>query len=151
MNGRNDVKIARGARLKAEADFATWLMMAKLGSFADLPKKAQSFLEHYRDRLQRSGEKQAASQTITEIAEVYYGEMGGSGALPEIAASPAPPSAGPNVIPFNRPAEKRTARSPTAPTRSGPPSQGRMPVLLIFAALVAMVVAAKYLMGAFGE
>lgn len=33
---------------KAEADFATWLVMAKLGGFDDLPSNAQSFLTNYR-------------------------------------------------------------------------------------------------------
>jgi hypothetical protein len=32
--------IAKKARTKAEADFATWLMMAKLGGFDDLPSNA---------------------------------------------------------------------------------------------------------------
>jgi hypothetical protein len=36
--------IAKKARSKAEADFATWLMMAKLGGFDDLPSNAQKFL-----------------------------------------------------------------------------------------------------------
>jgi hypothetical protein len=43
--------IAKKARAKAEADFATWLMMAKLGSFDNLPPNAQKFLTNYRDRL----------------------------------------------------------------------------------------------------
>ena len=40
--------IARKARSKAEADFATWFMLAKLGGFDDLPSNAQSFLTNYR-------------------------------------------------------------------------------------------------------
>jgi hypothetical protein len=39
--------IAKKARSKAEADFATWLMMAKLGSFDDLSSNAQKFLTNY--------------------------------------------------------------------------------------------------------
>jgi hypothetical protein len=35
----NSRRIAHKARAKAEADFATWLMMAKLGSFDDLPSR----------------------------------------------------------------------------------------------------------------
>jgi hypothetical protein len=42
--------IAKKARSKAEADFATWLMMAKLGGFDDLPSNAQSNLTNYRTR-----------------------------------------------------------------------------------------------------
>ena len=60
-------RIARGARLKAEADFATWLMMAKLGSFDELPASAQTFLTHYQERLKTDDEKGATSATISEI------------------------------------------------------------------------------------
>ena len=42
--------IAKKARSKAEADFATWLMMAKLGGFDELPSNAQNFLTNYRTR-----------------------------------------------------------------------------------------------------
>ena len=48
--------IAKKARSKAEADFATWLMMAKLGSFDDLPSNAQNFLTNYRARLETMSE-----------------------------------------------------------------------------------------------
>ena len=48
--------IAKKAYSKAEADFPTWLMMAKLGSFDDLPPDAQSFLINYRNRLERMSE-----------------------------------------------------------------------------------------------
>ena len=51
MANKGNTRIARDARLTAEADFATWLMMAKLGSFDDLPKDAQAFLSQYRERL----------------------------------------------------------------------------------------------------
>ena len=44
MASSSSASIAKKARSKAEADFATWLMMAKLGSFDDLPSNAQSFL-----------------------------------------------------------------------------------------------------------
>ena len=43
--------IATKARKRAEADFATWLMMAKLGGFDGLPPTAQSFLIAYQGRL----------------------------------------------------------------------------------------------------
>jgi hypothetical protein len=33
---------AKKARTKAEADFATWLMIAKSGGFEDLPSNARS-------------------------------------------------------------------------------------------------------------
>ena len=44
MSSSSNISIAKKARTKAEADFVTWLMMAKLGSFDDLPSNAQSFL-----------------------------------------------------------------------------------------------------------
>jgi len=43
-NTMSNTSIAKKARTKPEADFATWLMMAKLGGFDDLPSNAQSFL-----------------------------------------------------------------------------------------------------------
>jgi hypothetical protein len=55
MASRPSIRIARKARSKAESDFATWLMMAKLGSFDDLPPNAQGFLTNYRARLERRG------------------------------------------------------------------------------------------------
>jgi hypothetical protein len=48
----------------AESDFATWLMMAKLGSFDDLPPNAQGFLTNYRGRLERMSE---AESTVVAI------------------------------------------------------------------------------------
>jgi hypothetical protein len=51
MSPKSSSNIASKAYSKAEADFSTWLMMAKLGSFDDLPSNAQNFLTNYRDRL----------------------------------------------------------------------------------------------------
>src|SRR5216684_2378451 len=52
MGSSSNTSIAKKARTKAEADFVTWLMMAKLGGFDDLPSNAQSFLTNYRTRLE---------------------------------------------------------------------------------------------------
>src|SRR5439155_21334492 len=52
----SNTSIAKKARTKAEADFATWLVMAKLGGFDDLPSNAQSFLTDYRTRLETMSE-----------------------------------------------------------------------------------------------
>jgi hypothetical protein len=52
----------------AEADFATWLMMAKLGSFDDPPLNAQNFLTNYRARLETMSE---AESTALALREVY--------------------------------------------------------------------------------
>ena len=56
MPSSSNTSIAKKARTKAEADFATWLMMAKLGGFDDLPPNAQSFLTNYRSRLETMSE-----------------------------------------------------------------------------------------------
>src|SRR5258708_37525632 len=89
MQNRSTTGIARDARLKAEADFATWLMMAKLGSFDGLPKDAQAFLTHYQDRLKTAGEKDATTATIGEIYAAYYAQRGGKGVPPPVDAEPA--------------------------------------------------------------
>ena len=51
MPKRTSASIAKKAHAKAEADFTTWLMMAKLGGFDDLPPAAQTWLMNYRSRL----------------------------------------------------------------------------------------------------
>jgi hypothetical protein len=75
--------IAKKARSKAEADFATWLMMAKLGSFDDLPSNAQKFLTDYRARLEMMSEAESTALAVREVYSAYYSEMGGVGAAPE--------------------------------------------------------------------
>jgi hypothetical protein len=75
--------IAKKARTKAETDFATWLMMAKLGSFDDLPLNAQKFLTDYRARLEMMSEAESTVLAIREVYSAYYSEMGGVGAAPE--------------------------------------------------------------------
>jgi hypothetical protein len=40
MSSSSNASIAKKARTKVEADFATWLMMAKLGGFDDPPSNA---------------------------------------------------------------------------------------------------------------
>ena len=59
MSSNSNASIAKKARTKAEADFATWLMMAKLGGFDDLPSNAQSFLINYRTRLETMSEAES--------------------------------------------------------------------------------------------
>jgi hypothetical protein len=59
MASRPSTRIARKARSKAESDFATWLRMARLGSFDDLPPNAQGFLTNYRARLERMSEAES--------------------------------------------------------------------------------------------
>src|SRR5437879_11069259 len=83
MGSSSNTSIAKKARTKAEADFATWLMMAKLGGFDDLPSNAQSFLTNYRTRLEMMSEAESTALAIREVYSAYYSEMGGVGAGPE--------------------------------------------------------------------
>src|SRR5260370_14357497 len=83
MTSSSSTSIAKKARSKAEADFATWLMMAKLGSFDDLPSNAQSFLTNYRDRLEMMCEAESTVLAVREVYGAYYTEMGCVGAAPE--------------------------------------------------------------------
>ena len=58
-------------------------MMAKLGSFDDLPPNAQGFLTNYRARLERMGEAESKVAAVREVYAAYYSEMGGAGAAPD--------------------------------------------------------------------
>ena len=77
MSSKSSSNIASKAYSKAEADFSTWLMMAKLGSFDDLPSNAQNFLTNYRDRLETMSEAESTVLAVREICSAYYSEMGG--------------------------------------------------------------------------
>jgi hypothetical protein len=72
MSSSSNTNIARKARTKAEADFATWLMMAKLGGFDDLPSNAQSFLTNYRARLETMSEAESTALAVREVYSAYY-------------------------------------------------------------------------------
>ena len=82
MASSSNTNIAKKARTKAEADFATWLMMAKLGSFDDLPANAQKFLTKYQARLEMMSEAESTALAVREVYSAYYSEMGGLGAAP---------------------------------------------------------------------
>src|SRR6201985_1123224 len=89
MCSSTNTSIAKKARTKAEADFATWLMMAKLGVFDDLPPNAQSFLTSYRSRLETMSEAESTALAVREVYSAYYSEMGGAGLAPEPKARTA--------------------------------------------------------------
>jgi hypothetical protein len=149
MANKGNTRIARDARLTAEADFATWLMMAKLGSFDDLPKEAQTFLSQYRERLKSTPEKDAAAATIDEIYAAYYAKRGGKGTPPPVKA--AEPASAPDSDNIVRLQDARRARAARAAQPAGrPKGQRKMPVLLIFIGLVAIVLAIKFLIGGLG-
>jgi hypothetical protein len=142
MGSRPNSRIARKARLKAESDFATWLMMAKLGSFDDLPQNAQGFLIGYRERLERMTEAESKLVAVREVYGTYYSEMGGLGAPPEIEI---PASSVDNAVAHSqRPRKSQPARLAALP--SDRPAAGKsVPALLIFAVMVALIAAYRFL------
>jgi hypothetical protein len=133
--------IARKARSKAEADFATWLMMAKLGSFDDLPSNAQSFLTNYRARLDTMSEAESTALAVREVYGAYYSEMGGVGAAPEPKART--PTTGDKVARFQRRPQRQPAPSAA---RNSTWLRKSLPALLIFAGMVALIVIYRFLM-----
>ena len=137
MSSSSNTSIARKARTKAEADFATWLMMAKLGGFDDLPSNAQSFLTNYRTRLETMSEAESTALAVREVYSAYYSEMGGVGAAPEPKARA--PTAESKV-------ERRPKPQPgLSAARQRPMIRKSLPALLIFASMVALIVAYRFL------
>jgi hypothetical protein len=132
--------IAKKARSRAEADFATWLMMAKLGSFDDLPPNAQDFLNRYRARFEEMSEAKSKTVAVNEIYLTYYKDMGGTGSAPEPEPRPVAGD-GDNVVKFQKP---RPASKPAA-AEAGGRKRRPVPALLIFAAMVAVIAAYKFL------
>jgi hypothetical protein len=132
-----DMLIARRADTKARADFATWKMMAKLNGASALPTEAQTFLTGYKTLREQMPEREADDATIGLIYKSYYGEMGGTGAAPDIRAS-SNGQATDNVTAFKRPPAARAKPS------SGPSPKPQLPVALIFACLVVVYVAFRY-------
>ena len=114
--------------------------MAKLGSFDDLPPNAQGFLTNYRDRLERMSEAESTVVAIREVYAAYYSEMGGAGAAPEPEA-PSTSSVDESVVRLQRPRKPQPA--PGAPVK--PAARKSLPALLIFAAMVALIAAYRFL------
>ena len=145
MSSSSNTSIAKKARTKAEADFATWLMMAKLGGFDDLPSNAQSFLTNYRTRLETMSEIESTAVAVREVYSAYYSEMGGVGAAPEPKAR----------TPTTEGKAGRFQRGPRGPKPQPGLSAARnstmlmirksLPALLIFASMVALIVAYRFL------
>jgi len=141
MSSSSNTNIAKKARTKAEADFATWLMMAKLGGFDDLPPTAQSFLTNYRTRLETMSEAESTALAVREVYSAYYSEMGGEGAAPEPKARTAT-TEGKVVVRLQR----RPKPDLSAARHSTRPMIGKsLPALLIFASMVALIVAYRFL------
>jgi hypothetical protein len=138
--------IARRADTKARADFATWKMMAKLNGGSALPADAQKFLVSYQSLLGQMPEREATDATINLLYKSYYGEMGGSGAAPDIRTHSSDPATD-NVTAFKRPTVRpKTTSKPTTRTSNGPEAKPRLPVALIFACLVVVYVGFRYFM-----
>jgi len=142
MSPSSNTNIAKKARTKAEADFATWLMMAKLGGFDDLPSNAQSFLTNYRIRLETMSEAESTALAVREVYSAYYNEMGGVGAPPAPKAR-TPASEGKGVRPQRRPKPQPGLSAARDSTR--PMIRKSLPALLIFASMVAAIVAYGFL------
>jgi len=142
MSSSSKASIAKKARTKAEADFATWLMIAKLGGFDDLPSNAQSFLTSYRTRLETMSEAESTALAIHEVYSAYYREMGGVGAAPEPKAR-TPATEGKVVRSQRRPKPQPGLSAARHSTR---PMIGKsLRALLIFASMVALIVAYRFL------
>src|SRR5260370_13604885 len=110
MAYNSSTSIAKKARSKAETDFATWLMMAKLGGFDDLPSNAQKFLTSYRARLEVMSEGESTALAVREVYSAYYTEMGGVGAAPEPPQARKPAAKG-NAARHRLPPKPRPAPS----------------------------------------
>jgi hypothetical protein len=116
-------------------------MMAKLGSFDDLPSNAQKFLTSYRARLEVMSEAESTVLAVREVYSVYYSEMGGVGAAPEPRARK--PTTKGNVA-RHRPPRPQPAPS-DARSSAGPTIRKFLPALLIFTGMVALIVTHKFL------
>ncbi len=142
MSRSSNTTIAKKAHTKAEADFATWLMMAKLGGFDDLPANAQSFLIDYRTRLESMSEDESTALAFREVYSAYYSEMGGVGAAPEPKAR-TPTAEG--KIGWSQRKPKRQAALSTTRQSTRPMFGKSLSALLIFACMVALIVAYRFL------
>jgi hypothetical protein len=142
MPSSSNTNIARKARTKAEADFATWLMMAKLGGFDDLPSNAQRFLSNYRTRLDTMSEAESMALAVREVYSAYYSEMGGVGAAPE--PKPRAPTTEGKVVRLQRRPKPQPGLSATRHS-TRPRIRKSLPALLIFASMVALIVAYRFL------
>jgi hypothetical protein len=144
MPRRTSANIARKAQAKAEADFATWLMMAKLGGFDDLPPDAQAWLMNYRTRLEKKmSEADATLATIREVYAQYFADMGGEGEPPDAASISAPTKD--NVVELRGARAARVSRAGETVATTRP--KRTLSPFLIFAGMVAALAAIKFAFG----
>jgi hypothetical protein len=116
--------------------------MAKLGGFDDLPSNAQGFLTNYRTRLETMSEAESTALAVREVYSAYYSEMGGVGAAPEPKAR-TPTTEG-KVVRFQRRPKPQPAPS-AARHFTRPMIRKSLSALVIFASMVALIVAYRYL------
>ena len=128
MSPKSSSNIASKAHSRADADFSTWLMMAKLGSFDDLPPNAQTYLTSYRDRLETMSEAESKMVAVREVYSAYYSEMGGIGAAPEPQTR--------KRIKKNPPPEHQPARSAARPSIRPMTRTSLLALLILLVALV---------------
>jgi hypothetical protein len=138
MSSSSNTSISNKARKKAEADFATWLMMAKLGGFDDLPPNAQGFLSNYQSRLDTMSEAESTALAVREVYSAYYSEMGGVGVPPE------PKARGPTTD--SKVVRRRPKPQPSlsAAHHSMTPKLRKFISVLIFASMVALIVGYRF-------
>jgi hypothetical protein len=117
-------------------------MMAKLGSFDDLPSNAQGFLTSYRTRLETMSEAESTAMAVREIYSAYYSEMGGVGAAPERKART--PTTGGKVRRFQKGPRPQPSLS-AARHSTMPMIRKSLPALVIFASMMALIVAYIFL------
>jgi hypothetical protein len=117
-------------------------MMAKLGSFDDLPSNAQKFLTDYRTRLEKMSEAESTVLAVREVYSAYYSEMGGVGAAPE--PQTRKPTTERKVGRFKRPPKPQPAPS-SARNSTRPMIPRSLQALLIFASMVALIVTYRFL------
>ncbi len=137
MSSSSNTSIAKKARTKAEADFATWLMVAKLGGFDDLPSNAQSFLTNYRTRLETMSEAESTRPGHSRGLQRLLQRDGRRGRAPEPKAR-TPMTEGKVVRLQRRPEPQPGLSAACHSTR--PMIRKSLPALLIFASMVALIV-----------
>jgi hypothetical protein len=97
----------------------------------------------YRARLERMSEAESKVVAVREVYASYYNEMGGLGTAPELEA-PAK-SVDNDVVRSQTPRRPQPARL-AAGASDRPAPRKSVPALLIFAALVALIAAYRFLM-----
>jgi hypothetical protein len=97
---------------------------------------------NYRTRLETMSEAESTALAVREVYSAYYSEMGGVGAAPEPKAR-TPTTEG-KVVRSQRPPRPQPGQS-AARHSTRPMTRKSLPALLIFASMVALVVAFGFL------